>query len=299
MKLSVTFAALIAIFCAPLLHAELDTAKIEEITGLKGTLSETEGVFKVSQARDDVKVSVDGWQMPPFMGLTSWVAFTAGKKEAAMVMGDLVLFEDEVNPVMSAALEAGLSVTALHNHFFYDQPKVYFMHIGGEGEVEKLAIGVKAPFARVKEIRAAQAEPAKTFGKPLAVAKSAISGAKIDAVLNSKGEARDGLFKVVIGRKATMPCGCTVGKEMGVNTWAAFAGTDENALVDGDFVVLESELQPVLKSLRKDGINIVAIHQHMIMEEPRYIFLHYWGRGSIEELAKAVKRALDQTSTSK
>jgi hypothetical protein len=279
--------------------AALDTAKINEITGLKGTMIDAEGVFKITSPRNDVKVTVDGWEMPPFMGLTSWAAFSEGKKAPAMVMGDLVLFEDEVNPVMSAALGAGLSVTALHNHFFYDQPKVYFMHIGGEGDVGKLAAGVKAAFARVKEIRAAQPEPAKTFGKPLAVAKSAISGPKIDAVLESKGEARDGMFKVVIGRKATMPCGCTVGKEMGVNTWAAFAGTDENALVDGDFVVLESELQPVLKSLRKDGINIVAIHQHMITEEPRYIFLHYWGRGSVVELAQAVKNSLDQTSTGK
>src|SRR6266568_9228036 len=229
--------------------AKFDTAKIEQITGLKGTFNEAEAVFKVSAPRSDVRVDVDGWQMPPFMGLTSWAAFTPGKGAETMVMGDLVLFQDEVNPVMSAALDNGLTVTALHNHFFFDEPKVFFMHIGGEGTTEKLAAGVKAALDKVKEIRGANAEIAKTFGKPLAAKQSAISGEKIDAVFGSKGEAKDGMFKVTIGRKAKMPCGCTVGKDMGVNTWAAFAGTDDDAIVDGDFVVLGDELQAVLKSL--------------------------------------------------
>ena len=276
--------------------ASLDTAQIEQLTGLKGSLNKEEGVFKVTVPRSDVPISVDGWRMPPFMGLTSWAAFTQGKKAEAMVMGDLVLMQDEVNPVMSAALDAGLSVTALHNHFFYDEPKVYFMHIGGEGTTEKLAAGVKAALDKVKEIRAAASEPQKSFGKPFAPEKSAITGADIDAVLGSKGQAKDGMFKVTIGRKATMPCGCEVANEMGVNTWAGFAGIDQDALIDGDFVMLVSELQPVLKSLRKDGINIVAIHNHMTEEEPRYFFLHYWGRGPAAELAKAVKNALDETA---
>jgi Domain of Unknown Function (DUF1259) len=170
------------------------------------------------------------------------------------------------------------------------------MHIGGEGTAETLAMGVKAALEEVKEIRAAAPEPQKSFGRPFAPEKNAITGADIDLVLGSKGQAKDGMLKVTIGRKATMPCGCEVAKEMGVNTWAGFAGTDEDAMVDGDFVVLESELQPVLKSLRKDGINIVAIHNHMGMEEPRYLFLHYWGRGPAAELAKAVKHALDHTA---
>ena len=229
------------------------------------------------------------------MGLTSWAAFTAGKEKAAMVMGDLVLFQNEVNPVMSAAFANGLSVTALHNHFFYDQPKVYFMHIGGKGSVEQLAKGVRTALDTVKEIRAAKPELSRSFGRPFAPAENAISGDRIDTVLGTKGQAKDGMFKVVIGRKAKMDCGCEVGKEMGVNTWATFAGTNDDAVVDGDFVLRESELQPVLRSLRKDGINIVAIHHHMTGEEPRYLFLHYWGRGTVSELAQAVKNALNQT----
>src|SRR5215208_3061566 len=148
-------------FCAT--AADLDTNLIQKITGLTGKLNVDEGVFKVASPRADVKVSVDKWQMPPFMGLTSWAAFTAGKEQETMVMGDLVLFQDEVNPVMSAALDNGLNVTALHNHFFFDDPKVYFMHIGGEGKTETLAQGVRAALDAVKKVRADNSTPAKAF----------------------------------------------------------------------------------------------------------------------------------------
>ena len=272
--------------------AQLDTAKIEEAAGAKGTLSEEESVFKVTYPRNDVKVSVDGTILPPFMGLTSWAAFKVGKEADAMVMGDMVLFQDEVNPAMSIALDNGLDVTALHNHFFYDEPKVYFMHIGGEGDPVALAGAVKQLQDKVKEIRAATPEIAKGFGMAPLPPTSSLTPGTIENVLG-KGQAKDGMFKIVIGRKTYMPCGCEVGKEMGVNTWAAFYGTDGDALVDGDFAVLEGELQGVLKSLRNAGINIVAIHHHMESEEPKILFLHYWGRGATVELAKSLKAALD------
>jgi hypothetical protein len=275
----------------------LDTAKIESLTGLKGTLNKEEGVFKVSVPRNDLAVTVDGWRMPPFMGLTSWAAFTVGKSAEAMVAGDVVLFEDEVNPVMSTALDASLSVTALHNHFFFDDPKVYFMHIGGESTVEKLATGVKLIFAKQKEIRTAAPKPTRSFGNAFAPAANSITGGRIEDILGLKGQAKDGMFKVVIGRSAKMPCGCEMGKEMGVNTWAAFAGTDDDAVVDGDFCMLENELQSVLKSLRGQGINVVAIHQHMTQESPRYLFLHYWGKGKSEALARSLKTTLDAQKT--
>ena len=279
--------------------AALDSAKIETATGLKGTLNEAEGVFKVTAPRNDVMIAVDGWQMPPFMGLTSWAAFIPGKKAEAMVMGDLVLFQDEVNPVMSAALDAGLTVTALHNHFFYDDPKVYFMHIGGEGTVEQLGAAVKAALDKAKEIRAANPTPGRMFGSAFAPTANSITAAPLETVFGGKATAKDGMSKFVFGRAAKMPCGCEVGKEMGVNTWAAFAGTDDSAVVDGDFCVLETELQPVLKTLRAEGINIVAIHHHMTMEEPRYLFLHYWGKGSAAQLAASLKKALAQQAAKK
>ncbi len=210
-----------------------------------------------------------------------------------MVMGDMVLFEEEVNPVMSVAVDRGLEVTALHNHFFFDEPKVYFMHIGGEGAVDKLAEGVRAIFDKVKEIRTANTQPAKSFGLGQLPEKSSIEGEAISQVFAQKGDAKDGMYKVTIGRETKMACGCTVGNTMGVNTWAAFAGTSDDALVVGDFVMLENELQTVLKTLRGNGINIVAIHQHMTGENPRMMFLHYYGRGKALALAQAVKAAIN------
>lgn len=278
----------------PVLAAnKLDTASIQSITGLRGTMSEAEGVFKVMAPRTDVKIAVDSWVMPPFMGLTSWAAFQADPKRGAMVMGDLVLFQDEVNPVISALLDNGLSVTALHNHFFFDDPKVYFMHIGGEGGVDTLAAGVRKAFDTVKRVRSANPSLATSFGGLKRPERNSISTQPLEAIFGQAGQVKEGMFKVVIGRKATMGCGCEVGKEMGINTWAAFAGSDDNALVDGDFAVHEEELQPVLKSLRQSGINIVAIHNHMTGETPRTLFLHYWGAGSARQLATAVKTALD------
>ena len=209
-----------------------------------------------------------------------------------MVMGDIVLFEDEVNPVMSAALNAGLQVTALHNHFFFDKPKVYFMHIGGEGSVPKLAQGVRAIFDMEKEIRSKTPVPADSFGFGPLPSQSLIDGNAISRVFGQTGDAKDGMYKVTIGRVVQM-AGMDVGNTMGVNTWAGFAGTPDDALVVGDFAVLENELQTVLKTLREANINIVAIHHHMLGENPRMIFLHYYGRGKALELAQGVKAAIN------
>src|SRR5262245_42768286 len=184
--------------------AGLDTNQIEQITGVKGALNKDEGVFKITAPRNDVKVSVDGWSMPPVMGLASWAAFTESKMGGAMVMGDTVLFQDEVNPVMSVALDNGLSVTALHNHFFYDEPKVYFMHIGGEGSTEKLAAAVRKVWDKIKEIRAASPQPATTFGNAPLPATSSISGKALEDILGVKGQENDGMINVVIGSRTTM-----------------------------------------------------------------------------------------------
>uniref|UniRef100_A0A1W6SNQ0 DUF1259 domain-containing protein n=2 Tax=Nitrosospira lacus TaxID=1288494 RepID=A0A1W6SNQ0_9PROT len=269
----------------------LDTAKIEQITGLKGNLSREEDVFKVSKPRTDVKIQVDKWEMPSFKGLTSWAAFTPAQDGQVLMMGDTVLFEDEVNPVMSAAFDAGLEVTALHNHFFFDEPKVYFMHIGGMGRAADLATGVKKIYDKIAEIRAAHPIPSSGFSKTIPK-ESKISAAPLETILGMKGISKDGMFKVTVGRPATMH-GVPVGKEMGVNTWAAFAGTDSQAVVGGDFAMLADEMQPVLKTMRAGGINIVAIHQHMTHDQPHYLFMHYWGKGNAQELAKTIKKALD------
>ena len=287
MKRSLIASVIFSALAHVLLAAGLDIARIDEITGLKGKFNEKEGVYKVTFPRNDVKVVVDGWTMPPFMGLGTWAAFTA-TPNGAIVMGDTVLFEDEVNSVMSAALDNGLNVTALHNHFFFDHPKVYFMHIEGEGTADKLAGAVRKVYDTIKNTRAVNPQPKDSFGAASLPEKSSINAAPLNEIFGTQGESKDGMVKFTFGRPAKMH-GVTLGNNMGVNTWAAFAGSDDNAVVDGDFAVTEDELQPVLKSLLKDNINIVAIHQHMTHEEPRIMFFHYWGRGRAKDLANAVK----------
>src|SRR4029079_10992788 len=275
MKLTVIAAAIFTALIDLISAANLDTARIDELTGLKGKFNEKEGVYKVSFPLNDVKVAVDGWTMPPFMGLGTWAAFTR-TKDGAMVMGDTVLFEDEVNAAMSAALDNGLNVTALHNHFFFDHPKVYFMHIEGEGPADKLAVAVRKVYDVAKQIRAASPNPKDSFGAARLPEKSSIAAAPLNEIFGAQGESKDGMVKFTVGRPATMH-GVKIGKDMGVITWAAFAGSDDNAVVDGDFAITEDQLQPVLRSLLKDKMNIVAIHQHMTHEEPRIMFFHYWG----------------------
>lgn len=270
----------------------LDTASIERLTGVRGAYNDREHVFKVSVPRSDLKLTIAGVKMVPALGLTSWAAFTPSN-DGVMVMGDTVVLESQVGAVMTTALENGLEVTALHNHFFYDSPKVMFMHIGGHGQQDALARGVGAVFAKIKETSTASAPPVTATIDP---AQTTLDPKKIEGIVGAKGDLKDGVFKLTLGRTSHMH-GSEVGNAMGVNTWAAFAGSDTRAVVDGDFVVLESELQPVLLALRHADIEIVAIHNHMTHEEPRMVFLHYWGIGSTEKLATGLRSALSQTRT--
>lgn len=267
-----------------------DGAQIEKLTGLKG--APAGDTFKVTAPRTDVPITVDGRALPPFMGVTSWAAFSSGGRAEAMVMGDIVLFQDEVAAAMRAALDHGLNVTALHNHFFYEEPRVFFMHIGGEGTVDGLATGVRSMFDAIKAIRAAAPKPGSSFGLAALPAENHITPAPLEQILGVKLQTNAGMAKAVIGRTVTMECGCEAGADAGVNTWAVFAGSDEAAVVDGDFAVLESELQPVLKSLTASGLNVVAIHHHMTGETPRMLFLHYWGRAPAAQLAEKLKAGL-------
>lgn len=267
----------------------LDIPAIEKATGVKGAWNEKEGVFKVSAPRTDLSVTVAGVRMNPALGLTSWAAFQKVGTQT-MVMGDMVLLEDQVSPVMDAALQNGLAVTALHNHFLWDTPRVMFLHIGGMGSEVGLAEAVGKVLSRIRD----------TSGGKGGVIEARIdpAGTKLDtdgisSILKAKGDLKDGVYKVTIGRTTRMH-GSEVGNAMGINTWAAFAGADNVAVVDGDFVMRPSELQRVLQALRAARIHIVAIHNHMVEEEPRTVFLHYWGIGPVASLAKGVRAALDE-----
>jgi hypothetical protein len=279
-------ATLAASAAEPQSSGGLDTARIETLTGVKGALDAKTGVFKVSVPRKDLAVQVGGARLNPRLGLTSWAAFVRAG-ESAMVMGDIVVTETEVDPVMSAALDAGLEVTALHNHFLGDEPRVMFMHIGGHGPADALATAVGKVFraeeaARGRTVRKVDVDPAR----------SALDTGAIEKALGASGELADGVYKVTIP-KTTRMHGEPMGAAMGVNTWAAFAGSDREAIVDGDFAMYEPEVQAVLKALRKAGISVVALHNHMIGEEPRVVFLHFWGTGPAADLARGLRSALD------
>ncbi len=270
----------------------LDTARIERLTGARGQLDAASGVFKVSVPRDELAVQAPGARLTPALGLTSWAAFQP-MESGALVMGDLVLTAPQVTPVMDAALDAGLAVTALHDHFLAESPPLRFMHVEGMGDPDVLAKGVGRVFATLRRTAAAKLEAP---GEPIDPARTTLDPKKIDGILGRTGTLQSGVYKVVIGRETRMH-GTTVGGAMGVNTWAAFAGSDDRAVVDGDFAMLEGELQGVLKALRAGGIEVVAIHQHMTGEEPRILFLHYWGIGPTRSLARGLRTALERTAT--
>ena len=273
---------------APHMHAvALDTSRIEQLTGAKGKLDRGANVFKVSAPRSDLALTVGGVKLTPPSGLTSWAAFQPADSEV-MVMGDMVLTEDQVNPVMSVALDNGLEVTALHNHFIGETPRVMFMHVGGHGSLDALAAAVGKVLARIKQPGVALPNAA------IDPASTQLDGDQLATILGHRGDLAGGVYKVTIGRTTRMH-GHEVGSTMGVNTWAAFSGTSASAVVDGDFAMTEGELQSVLKALRHADIQIVAIHQHMTGEEPRILFLHYWGVGRAEDLARGLRTALDQT----
>src|SRR6266545_2384214 len=269
--------------------AKLDAGKIGEAAGVKATTA-PDGVVRIAWARTDVTVTVDGMPLKPFAGLGSWGAFTP-TPHGAMVMGDTVVFESEVTPAMDAAFANNLEVTGLHNHFFFDEPKVYFMHVGGMGEPEKLAAGVKAVWDAIKKVRAENPKPATRF--PGDVPKAgAVTAEPIEKALGQKSESQAGVVKVTIGREGMMH-GTKVAGSMGLTTWAAFSGTDDLAAVDGDFIMTAAEVQPVLRALRKADIHIVALHNHMVGEQPAFFFTHFWGKGPAAELANGLKSALD------
>ena len=249
-------------------------------------------MFKVSRPRTDLSITVAGVRLSPAMGLTSWAAFIP-REQSTMAMDDMMVSENQVNPVVDAALGKGLEVTELHNHSLWDQPRVRFMHIGGHGDESTMATAVGKVLAKIK--KAASADPGPPASAP-EVGGTGPDPAKLDAILGQHGTLTACVYKVVVGRATTMN-DMKVGNAMGVNTWAAFAGSADKAVVDGDFAMLETELQGVLKALRAAGINVVAIHQHMVGEQPRILFLHFWGLGRAEDLAKELEAALGGTAS--
>jgi len=280
---------------APAAYAQempTDYAQVLKTLGKQGDFKAN--VLKVNIPRSDLKVTVDGVATPTPFGFGGWLAMTKGDHGDVM-MGDLVLTQDEVNPVMSALLENGLEVTALHNHFFFEEPRIFYMHVMGHGTPADLAKKAKPALDLMGHVPQAHAATSSAASDS-SVQAGKIDTAKIAQITGHEGEQNGPVYKITVGRDELKlkDMGAVINARMGLNTWAAFFGTDDKAVIAGDVAMLENEVQPVLKALRTHGLDVVAIHHHMTGTRPVIIFLHYWGKGPAQQLATGFRAALDQ-----
>lgn len=298
MKSSRIFTALIISVCiasAQNMPAEYDA--VLKALGKQGDFKAN--VLKVNIPRNDLKVTIDGIATPTPFGFGGWLAMTKGDRGNEVMMGDLVLLEDEVNPVMTALLDNGLEVTALHNHFFFESPRIYYMHVHGHGASADLAKKVKPAVDLIG--RGSTQHQTTVSGGRSGVSAGQIDTAQIVKIVGHEGEQSGPVYKITIGRDdvSLKEMGATINARMGLNTWAAFYGSDANAEIAGDVAMLSPEITPVLKALRSKGLNVVAIHNHMTSGQPAIYFLHYWGTGPAADLARGFKAALNELGKAK
>ncbi|MDQ3684646.1 MAG: DUF1259 domain-containing protein [Acidobacteriota bacterium] len=293
-----------------------DITAVDEALGKKGRYVEAEAVYTVPLPRNDLKVTIKGEAVPIPLGFGGWVSFkktTDGK--SAVVMSDTVLLEEEVNPLISAAHANGLEVSAIHNHFFYESPRIFYMHLHGMGQTADLARRYAAAIKNTKLFPANQpptptANAAAQTGNsatPAANASAARTGKEIfdlpalDRIVGHTGTVNGPTYKYTIGRddlKITA-MGAEMTANIGLNTWAAFAGERDAAHIAGDVAMLEPEVNPVIRALRRNNLEVVALHHHMLGESPRIIFLHYYGHGSATVLAQGFRAALGELGKGK
>ena len=282
----------VSLFAARGADAQTTPAEYKSVlTSLGRSGDFKDGVLKVNIPRSDLKVTIAQRPAPTPFGFGGWVAFTKGAGGMDVMMGDLVLTEDEVSPVMSKLLDNGLEVTALHNHFFGEQPRIFFMHVHGMGTAADIATRLKPALALIPT-----PAPAPAAAPPAAAAPTGLDVAALARIVGQDGEQSGPVYKITMGRPDIdlREHGAKINARMGLNTWAAFNGTSADAMVAGDVAMLASEVTPVLKALRSNGINVVAIHHHMTSTDPTIFFLHYYGTGPAEKLAQGVRAAVAQ-----
>jgi hypothetical protein len=294
MKSKFGLSVLLLAFCCTKSIAQVDSALIEKVTGLKG--KGNKGEYKITIPQNDLDVTVDGFKIIPAMGLGTWIAFTP-TSNGTMIMGDIILTETDLKPVQQEVIKQGLTITAIHNHFVRNHPNVMYMHIDGSGKTDSMAAKAKAVLDKVKEVRGG--DPAKGAASSGDVANTLDTKA-LDNIIGGKAEMSKGVYKYTIGRPDVMLTehDVAISTFLGFNTWAAFQGSPDKAAVAGDFTMLENEVAPVIKALVENGIEVVAVHNHMVHEKPKIFFLHYWGTGNAEQLAKGLRAALNQTGKS-
>ncbi|GAA3959254.1 DUF1259 domain-containing protein [Hymenobacter antarcticus] len=289
-----------------------EIAAIEGAMGKKGTYVEAQATHTTPLPRNDLKVSIKGEPVPIAFGFGGWVAIkhTLDGK-SAMLMSDTVLLQEEVNPLVSAALAQGLEIGAVHNHFFYEEPRIFYMHIHGMGTPAELSRKFAAALKDSKLLPANQSKPA---GAPAAAAgnnatpaagpptgKELFDVPALDKVVGYQGVVNGSTYKYTVGRAdvQSLMMGTEMTAAIGLNSWAAFAGKQTDSHIAGDIAMLESEVTPVIKALRAHNLEVVAVHNHMLFDEPRMMFLHYYGRGPAAQLATGFRAALDQLGKGK
>ncbi len=280
-------------FIAPASGQQIDWQKVDDTLGRKATV--TEDVHRYGFPRTDLKVVLDGVEIKPALALGGWLAFKPAQG-GAMVMGDLVLLETEINPVMTKLIENGLEITALHNHVLRGSPATFYMHVGGHGDPVKMATAIRAALAESKT--PLQGPTPSAAAPPPAID---LDTAQIDQIVGAKGQVNGGVYQIAVPRRAPIsehstpiaPAG-----PMGVATAINFQPTGSGkAAITGDFVLIGEEVNPVIRALRSNGIEVTAIHSHMLTEQPRLIFLHFWANNDALKLARGLRAALDKTAS--
>jgi hypothetical protein len=290
--IGLAFAVLALGLASPALADEAGWQEVEKALGVSGSM-EPGDVYKVSLPRSDLKVTADGVQIKPAFALGSWLAFKKAGEET-MVMGDLVLTGDEVNPVITKLEEGGIQVTALHHHLDNLKPDVLFMHVGGEGDAVELAQALHAGLAMSKT-------PLGKASAKAAAEKLPLDTAELDQIIGRQGKAGGGVYHFTVARADEVTeAGMAIPAAMGTATAINFQPTgDGKAAITGDFVMTANEVNPVIRALQEQGIQITALHNHMLEEEPRLFFMHFWANDDPQKLARGLRTALDQMNVAK